>query len=290
MILENMTSTNVFNLKIDACPICHSQKIKPWITKERAGLRFKIFRCSTCDSGFLNPPPSKEYLASIYATSGHGLTHPVSFAEILRAEAECPNSTVDAKRIVGHAKQLLGLQEARGLRALDIGSGYGFYTRAAMEAGFAVFAVNPGTWENEIFVKMNGFQPIQEFFEGVDLGDEKFDLIILSQVLEHVQKPLFLLHKIKSILRPGGVIAIAVPNVNSFLVKLLGAKENGCLWVPEHVSYFSKDGLVFLLKRAGFKIMQHLFISRIPYYAVSNRLDLQGIGRNLSNSLVEHIQ
>jgi 2-polyprenyl-3-methyl-5-hydroxy-6-metoxy-1,4-benzoquinol methylase len=140
---------------------------------------------------------------------------------------------------------------------LDIGSGYGFFSRAAMREGFKVTAINPGEWENDIFEKLNGFRPIPKLFEDINFGDEKFSLVIMSHVLEHLRDPLAILARIKNLLDPQGVVAIAVPNFNSLLVKILGTKDNSCLLVPDHLTYFSKKGLLTLLERAGFKVYYH---------------------------------
>jgi len=283
-------SSAIFSPPFVLCPICGTESIKHWLTKEKNKEKFRIFKCAFCGSGFLNPPPTKEYLESIYHISGHGLMQPISFQQVMLGEAEYPNATVDAKRLIRHSVRFLETRDAHNLKALDIGSGYGFFTREALNSGFQVVAVNPGAWENKVFEEMNGFSPINSFFENVDFGREKFDLVILSQVLEHLDNPLEILKRIKSLINPTGNLSIAVPNVDSILVKLLKTKENGCLWVPEHLTYFSKKGLSILLKKAGFKINHHLLISRIPYNSVSNRLRLHGFSRKVTNFLVKIIQ
>lgn len=277
-----------FKLKMSACPACGSKKISPWLVKSKEGIHFSLWRCNFCQTGFMNPQPTKEYLDLIYNKSGHGLTGPISFEEVIKGETEYPNATVDAKRLVERAKIIMAGKE--GLKALDIGSGYGFFTNAALKAGFRVLAVNPGKWENEIFEKLNGFSPVPQFFEEVDFGPEKFDLVILSQVLEHVGEPLGFLVKILSILNKAGIIAVAVPNVDSILVKLMKSKDNGCLWVPEHLTYFSKKGLISILDRAGFAIKAHMYISRIPYNSLSKRFNLKNIPRWLVNTMVRSLQ
>jgi 2-polyprenyl-3-methyl-5-hydroxy-6-metoxy-1,4-benzoquinol methylase len=277
-----------FKPEICHCPACGNKEIGPWLVKSNGSIQFNLWRCNACHTGFMNPQPQREYLDAIYHKSGHGLIEPISAEEVIRLETEYPNATVDGERLVGMAKSFLpGKQE---LKALDIGSGYGFFSRAAIQAGFEVMAVNPGKWENEIFESINGFSPLPYFFEEVDFKGKKFDLTILSQVLEHIEDPLAFLQKIQSLLSPGGIIAIAVPNVDSLLVKLLKARDNGCLWVPEHLTYFSARGLAALLFRAGFAVKGHRYVSRIPCNALSRRLNLSGAPRRMMNGLVKNIQ
>ncbi|MGA9755093.1 MAG: methyltransferase domain-containing protein [Desulfobaccales bacterium] len=264
------------------CPACGSAIIKPWISKEIAGVIFHLDKCCACGTGYVNPPPSMAYIKSIYSVTGHGSKSLTSFDEVMASESEFPNSTVDAKRMVTYAVQLLGPQREGQGKALDIGSGYGFFSQAALDQGFNVVAVNPAISENQIFKQLNGFEPIPQFFEEIDFGPEKFDLVILSQILEHLLNPLQVLVKIRSLLNRDGILFVAVPNVNALLIKLLKSKSS-FLGLPEHIIHFSQKGLEAILEKAGFELKLHRYVSRIPYYAVSNRLNLHGLARKCLN-------
>ena len=75
-----------------------------------------------------------------------------------------------------------------------------------------------------------------------------FDLVILSQVLEHVKNPLGLLLSIKKNLNPYGRILIIVPNRRGF------NNEARTYW-PEHGKHYflwDKESLEFSLNRIGF--------------------------------------
>lgn len=282
-----LNNKSIFMDKLYRCPLCDSEKISFWLNKSKNGIQFDIYKCKECASGFMNPQPTEEYLSLIYATSGKGLLQPLSFEQVMEAEVEYPNATVDAKRLISLAQKLILSNGDAELNALDIGSGWGFFSKEAIDQGCKVTAINPGSWENNVFVQLNGFSPIPSFFEAVDFGDQKFDLVILSQVLEHIPDPLKLLQMIIKLLKQGGILTIAVPNVDSILVKILKDKDNSCLWVPEHLIYFSKRGLFALLERAGFTIKHHMYVSRIPYFIVSNKLKLKGTIRHTMNNIVK---
>jgi len=203
----------------------------------------------------------------------------------MASEVEFPNSTVDAQRMVSYAKQLLMPIKKGKAKALDIGAGYGFFSRAALEQGFQVTAVNPASAENRIFKQLNGFEPIPLFFEEVDFGREKFDLVILSQVLEHLVDPFQVLVKVRKLIKPEGVLALAVPNVDAILIKILGSRSS-FLGLPQHIIHFSRQGLRAILQRAGFAVSHHSYFSRIPYFSISNRLNIHGRARKLLNYCV----
>lgn len=109
-------------------------------------------------------------------------------------------------------------------------------------------------------------------------------------MLEHIADPFSFICKVKPLLKANGIVAIAVPNVDSIFVKLLKARENGCLWVPEHLTYFSKIGLTTLLIRTGFVNKGHIYITRIPYNILSKKFNLKGSKRILLNIVVKYAQ
>jgi len=219
---------NAFETRRTNCIACGSNKIVFWGSKERYGITFCIDRCENCGTAFMNPRPSFEYLMSeIYSTSGHGLVAPVAIDAILQSEREYPNATRDAKTLISIA--LRYLPPSHGPRkALDVGSGYGFFSKEALEASFEVTAINPGRWENIIFRQLTGLEPIERAFEEAELN-EGFDLILLSQVLEHMYDPQAVLGKVRRFLVKRGVVAIAVPNFDWILVRLLRERERGSL-------------------------------------------------------------
>lgn len=144
-------------------------------------------------------------MENIYQKSGHGLKQPITFSEVLIKEKEYPNAIVDADLMFSKAMELLGNRITN--KALDIGSGYGFFTAAVLKKGFEVVAVNSSKRENAIFQQMNGFSPEEKFIEDVDFPDgEEFSLVIMSQVLEHIDGVERVLLNVQSLLAERAVM------------------------------------------------------------------------------------
>jgi 2-polyprenyl-3-methyl-5-hydroxy-6-metoxy-1,4-benzoquinol methylase len=275
--------------KIEECIACKSKNIYLWLLKKDIEKAiWNIYRCSECGTAFLNPRPTKEYLESMYAKSGHGLKEPITYSEVSMREREYPNAIVDAERMISKAIKML--DNGNNNKALDIGSGYGFFTATAIKNGFKVTAINPSKWENDVFQEMNGFRPIEKFFENIDFSNEIFSLVIMSQVMEHIHNVDEVLSKIKSLMNKKSVLVVAIPNIDSLLVKILRTKDNSCLWVPEHLNYFSKKGLFKLLDRSDYSILKYQPISRIPYNFLSKRLNLKSILSKACNQLIRITQ
>lgn len=147
-------------------------------------------------------------------------------------------------------------------RFLDVGAGEGWALDYFREQGwhctgldyseYGCRAHNPDCVANLM---------VGDIYESLDkLAHEgrKFDLVLLDNVLEHVPKPLSLLNGIRSLTETGGVLIIEVPNDFSVVQQyLLG---NGYIsrpfWIaiPDHISYFNRDGLTALCDEAGWKM------------------------------------
>lgn len=286
------TATEIYGDTLHECVACGSRKIWYWgqknfqYTESATHNVFHIYRCNSCGTGFLNQPPHAHWLQAIYQYSGQALTQAISLEDVLAKEDAFPNCTLDAERM-SHLARLL--DSSGNDRALDIGSGFGFYTRALRKVGYKTVSINPGQYENQVFKKLNGDEPLVMMFEDYR-PDGQFGAVMMSQVLEHLLEPDSAIGKVSGLLAPGGVFACAVPNYDSFLVKLLGTRDNACLWVPEHVNYFTEKGLKALVERHGFRIVKTEQVTRVPFNALSRRLGLKGRSATLADALVKYLQ
>lgn len=284
--------SGVYGHILETCVSCGGENISYWrqknyqYTHNQNNQLFHIYRCDDCGTGFLNQPPHPEWLKAIYQYSGQALTQPVSLDEVLDREIAFPNCSVDAERMSFWADRLNGSNTRQGL---DIGSGFGFYTRALRSRGYDMVSINPGQYENQVFQSMNGYEPLPVMFEQYQT-DQAFGVVVMSQVLEHMLEPNRAIAKVSRLLAEGGVLACAVPNYDSFLVKLLGANDNACLWVPEHVNYFTEKGLKALMERNGLRVVKTEQITRVPFNALSKRLKLSGRPALLVDGLIKWLQ
>jgi len=87
----------------------------------------------------------------------------------------------------------------------------------------------------------------------VEYPANHFDAITMSHVIEHLHDPLAALRECNRILRRGGVLWVATPNLGSYGHKLFGKDWRG-LEPPRHLVLFTLDSLKTGLKETGFEV------------------------------------
>lgn len=213
------------------CPLCKSRKTSVQFAVDG----HDCVRCGDCTLQFLHPPPTDETLQAVYNKD--------YYAPWLRGE---PDEAVGAMKRLTFGRYLRLLRRYRpGGRLLDVGCAFGAMLQAAAAAGYEPFGVelNPAAVEK-------AWQHSQNVHCG-ELGragydDETFDVVTMTDFLEHVRDPFSTLAEARRILKPGGVLLITTPNVGAFGVKLL--RRHWMHYKTEHLFYFNRKTLRRLLR------------------------------------------
>ncbi len=95
---------------------------------------------------------------------------------------------------------------------------------------------------------------------------EKFDVILIEEVLEHLNNVGICFENIKRHLKPNGILIITTPNAHSasfFLQRLLLDRISG-VSITDHVLWYDKNTLQTLLKRYGFRITKMWSVQPLP--------------------------
>jgi ubiquinone/menaquinone biosynthesis C-methylase UbiE len=86
----------------------------------------------------------------------------------------------------------------------------------------------------------------------MDLPDDEFDVITLWDVLEHTPNPRNVLDECKRVLKPGGLMIINYPDIESLVARMMGRRWVFLLSV--HLYYFTPDTIEKMLRAVGFKV------------------------------------
>lgn len=256
----------------DSCVICNSA-VSRWRSKSTSVGPFAIDRCRGCGYAFVNPRPTLDFLMRFYATSGHRRDAPDAGATldaVLRDERDFPNSTVDARRMIRTVRALLPDHPVDRPTMLDVGCGYGFFSREATATGFEVTAIELASAERTIARSIAGIEALDVPFEKFEATPASYSAILMSQILEHALDVHGWLEKAHDLLRKGGIIAIALPNFGSLFRRVL-QENDPFVTPPAHLNYFDSRNLGLLLEECGFTVRRVQFVTRIPPGALDRR-------------------
>jgi len=221
------------NLKFKSysCFSCNKSNSKPTKYSRNAfGFNFTILKCKNCKSQFIDKIPSNQSTYDyIYDFGGRdSKVNLNSIFTILRLQK--------AKYFIKNSceEYLYG-----NYSILDYGAGDGYLSFAfhKINPNLKVFATDYSYFKNDFFENIN-FIPFEKFEE----DQNKFDLIILRHVLEHIENPFLLIKNLLNKLNQNGAILIEVPNhdpQSNIFLKFFGKSYNQ-IGIPWHFNHFNK--------------------------------------------------
>ncbi len=203
---------------------------------------YSIVRCIQCGNGITYPELSHEDLSKIYRGT---YLYPV---HLLALGEKKYRSRSMASYIRKHSAP------DRYPELLEIGCMFG-YLLDELKNEYTVSGIDIGEKAVE-YCRERGLDvqlsSVENYIEGCK---KKYDVIILSHVLEHLLHPDEVLLSLRKILTPGGKVYILVPNYRSITAAIFG-KYWGWWQVPVHVNHFCSDSISFLAKRTAYKVKQ----------------------------------
>lgn len=229
------------------CRLCGNDNLKLYYTQGHEN-QFKYYKCPNCQlvnydiAGGLN---QMKYTEEVYI-------HPRE-----ESHKQNINQTATFNFIQKNVPQ-------KG-KILDIGCGNG---------KILVLAKDNGWQANGLELSESLARSINENF-GIDVtvanfleykpdDSEKYDLVVLRHVLEHLPDSISAMKKINNLLKPGGYCVMEFPDIESYEMKLKRFMEKTGIhkkkyrkdYVPGHSNEFSKPAFEYLLDRTGFTLLK----------------------------------
>jgi SAM-dependent methyltransferase len=179
-------------------------------------------------------------------------------------------------------------------RLLEIGFGAGTILEAADDAGWQTYGLEVSKPAIDRALARE-FQVFHGTLREAAYPSDHFDVVVASEILEHLDAPQEELEEIYRILRPGGLFWGTTPASSGISGRLLGI-DWSMLSPPEHTQLYSRKGLRLMLTNAGFKrcnlqthgtnpleILNHLWRGRTN----TERFDRVGTGYALNERLTK---
>ena len=202
---------------------------------------FPMSRCATCGTVFVDPVPSADVLDAAYPDDFYGRR---------RSDTERIEEWFLSRRL-----RMCG--PLAGCSVLDVGSGDGKFLRRALEAG-ATRAT--GVEPSAVGRTLAAATSIRSVGDVGDLeSDDRYDVVTLWQVFEHVPDPRRLGRAVVERVVPGGRLLVALPNVESFEAERFGP-DWFHLDVPRHLVFPPSRTLRAVFEEFG---MRH--VKTVPF-------------------------
>ncbi len=129
---------------------------------------------------------------------------------------------------------------APGRRLLDVGCGDGQLVQTAIRENWNAEGIELSK-EAVGLCRQHGLPVVQVDFFDESLSARRFDVVVMSELLEHVPKPWRFLQRAETLLAPGGVLYLTTPNFGSLSRRLL--EERWPVIHPEHIGYLERATL-----------------------------------------------
>lgn len=222
------------------CNICGQSNFKSLCEDKH----FKVVKCKNCGLIFVTPLPEDDELFRHY-DRGY-------YAPWLKEQ-----SIARRKMWNRRLKKKVQIFKRKG-KLLDVGSGCGVFLNEAKHNGWQVYGVEVSEYAVNYAKDVFGMEVFKGELRNAHFPDNFFDIVTFWHVLEHTKDPLNNLVEARRILKPGGVIVIAVPNVHNFiykaaymLVKLHKPKLFSVKDREIHLYHFSISSLKKMVEKAG---------------------------------------
>lgn len=202
-----------------------------------------LCECEDCGFVFLNPQPSDEALAQIY-NAGYFLGDQGGDDHECTAVMKRQTAQLYLDQVIRYYGKPQG-------RLLEIGCGKGDFLALARGAGFEVQGFDVSAHAVATATGRLGVGTVScGNADALVLTEEHFDVCALFDTLEHVRDPIALLSQIHRALRPGGVLVVVTPSLDSWSARLMRSRWPE--FKTEHLHYFDTQTIQNVLARTGF--------------------------------------
>jgi 2-polyprenyl-3-methyl-5-hydroxy-6-metoxy-1,4-benzoquinol methylase len=244
----------VESVAVDVCDVCGSTAFHEIAAGYDYELltctnRWHYVRCEPCGMVWLNPRPAVSALSTIYPPTYYAYNY-----DQLSPIARKGKEAMDALKL----KSILAVGGgATPTRYLDVGCGDGRYLEIMAKKGVPKSDLYGLELDQRIVDELagKGFNVHCERVESAtSIPEASFDLITMFHVIEHVASPREVVAKLVSLLKPGGVLAMETPNIDSLDARLFASGTWGGFHIPRHWYLFDPSTFRRLAADAGLSV------------------------------------
>lgn len=255
LVMSQSTTTRVH---YPTCPVCGSEAIKPLfdamdhtVSQET----FSVWGCRSCQARFTQDIPDEAHIGPYYQSDAYISHSNTSQGLINQLYQRVRRYTLQQKH-----KLVRQVSKRKQGRLLDYGCGTGDFAGTMQLAGWDVLGLEPDSSARKLAAERHDLA-VAKSDHLFQLDADRFDVITMWHVLEHVHRLHDTLDQLHTVLRPDGVLLVAVPNYQSGDAAHYG--ENWAAYdVPRHLYHFSPPAMQCIMEQHGFHVEQY---RRMPF-------------------------
>jgi SAM-dependent methyltransferase len=251
----------------EACILCNAKSfrflVRGFDRIQSRGEEFRYYRCEGCGLVGQRPAPTPDQLAEFYPEDyePHAGARPLSRGKLINRLAISYFYAVDSvarPTLIRAVFRLLSGRIMRDLvephgqnRLLDIGCGGGELMAQHYELGWHVSGIEPNS-RAAALGRSRGLEVHHGTVFDAPLDGREFDVILMSQVIEHLPDPVEALRRAARWLGAGGKIILTTPNASSLAFRYFGSRWFP-LEAPRHLFLFDPDTIRLMATAAGLR-------------------------------------
>ena len=233
--------------KIEFCPVCGKDKFiinkicKDFTVSDES---FAINECLNCSFKFTSPRPDQVHLPKYYESEDY-VSHEDKANNLINLAYKIVRKITIRNKI-----KVIQKHQSTGT-LLDVGCGTGHFLKYCKKKGWKITGTEPDARAKKQAIERTGAKVYQNISA---LKEQKFDVITLWHVLEHIPDLNENIKLLRKLLNASGVLLIAVPNYKSFDAELY--KEYWAGYdVPRHLYHFDRKTIKSLFGKLKFKLI-----------------------------------
>lgn len=242
-----------FNSKV--CHICGNKALLKY--SGHPGYKmpevFDIFHCSTCDTSFADPLTVDDKIyEDIYINmeSIPGYQRYLQYASSVLHFKEPLNYLAQTEDVYWAVKSYLD-NITKKIKILEVGSGLGYLTYSIAQSGFDITGLDISTIAVSKAKKRYGDYFIcADLYEYSKVTGKVYDVVIMTEVIEHIPNIYQMFEAINALLTEGGEIVMTSPNKSAFSSKSLWETDAP----PVHLWWFSETSVRFIANHFGYSV------------------------------------
>lgn len=211
-----------------------------------------LYECKQCGVIAISPSPSVGELSMYYSAYSHDKS--ITFSP--RAGTRYPLLRKIYHWLSGDVDPRDFIVPAANSTMLDYGSGeagtlYDFHARGVNISGAEIASEMVNACQKAGLDVHQVTSP-----DHIPFGEDAFDIVYLMQVFEHLRNPHGFLDELNRVMKPGGVLYVAVPNSKSVWKKVFGRNWVSGWFVPFHLFHYDDKSLSDLARQHGFDVLE----------------------------------